>query len=198
MTTADIIIALVKARTPPPVNRLCPTKTMNRHINDKQVATVMAASDHITAASTDRSTVFTSRCQNAPPHLAHHFLDPHEFAPPPNGILIDSAISAVLSAHSCDNKHRDKPCDSTCSHAKPVCTLRVCNFWPWRRFALMPNAPFRLNTENFNCYWLMRAKIQHPPNWPLHICIVLPSVFWRCWLGGRKSIRPVKKLSGGV
>ena len=26
----------------------------------------------------------------------------------------------------------------------------------------------------------------------------VPSVLWRCWLGGRKSIRPVKKLSGGV
>jgi len=24
------------------------------------------------------------------------------------------------------------------------------------------------------------------------------SVLWRCWLGGRKGIRPVKKLSGGV
>ena len=25
-----------------------------------------------------------------------------------------------------------------------------------------------------------------------------PSVLWRCWLGGRKGIRPVKKLSCGV
>ena len=25
----------------------------------------------------------------------------------------------------------------------------------------------------------------------------LPSVLWHCWLGGRKGIRPVKKLSGG-
>ena len=32
-------------------------------------------------------------------------------------------------------------------------------------------------------------------------CIVvyrMPSVIWRCWLGGRKGIRPVKKLSGEV
>ena len=28
--------------------------------------------------------------------------------------------------------------------------------------------------------------------------ISLPSVLWRCWLGGRKGIRTVKKLSGGV
>ena len=26
----------------------------------------------------------------------------------------------------------------------------------------------------------------------------VPSVLWRCWLGGRKGIWPVKKLSGGV
>ena len=26
----------------------------------------------------------------------------------------------------------------------------------------------------------------------------LPSVLWRCWLGGRKGIRPVKNWSGGV
>ena len=26
----------------------------------------------------------------------------------------------------------------------------------------------------------------------------MPSVLWHCWLGGRKGIRPVKKLSGGV
>ena len=28
--------------------------------------------------------------------------------------------------------------------------------------------------------------------------VYVPSVLWRCWLGGRKGIRPVKKLSGGV
>ena len=27
---------------------------------------------------------------------------------------------------------------------------------------------------------------------------LVPSVLWHCWLGGRKGIRPVKKLSGGV
>ena len=26
----------------------------------------------------------------------------------------------------------------------------------------------------------------------------VPSVLWRCWLGGRKGIRPVKNSSGGV
>ena len=28
--------------------------------------------------------------------------------------------------------------------------------------------------------------------------VLYPSVLWRCWLGGRKGIWPVKKLSGGV
>jgi len=27
---------------------------------------------------------------------------------------------------------------------------------------------------------------------------MMPSVLWCCWLGGRKGIRPVKKLSGGM
>ena len=27
---------------------------------------------------------------------------------------------------------------------------------------------------------------------------IIPSVLWSCWLGGRKGIRPAKKLSGGV
>ena len=29
------------------------------------------------------------------------------------------------------------------------------------------------------------------------LALFLPSVLRRCWLGGRKGIRPVKKLSGG-
>ena len=28
--------------------------------------------------------------------------------------------------------------------------------------------------------------------------LFVPSVLWRCWLGGRKGIRPVKNSSGGV
>ena len=28
--------------------------------------------------------------------------------------------------------------------------------------------------------------------------VLMPSVLWHCWLGDRKGIRPVKKLSGGV
>ena len=32
----------------------------------------------------------------------------------------------------------------------------------------------------------------------LCISYLLPSVLWHCWLGGRKGIRPVKELSGGV
>ena len=35
-----------------------------------------------------------------------------------------------------------------------------------------------------------------PAGWPE--MTLMPSVLWRCWLGSRKGIRPVKKLSGGV
>jgi len=60
--------------------------------------------------------------------------------------------------------------------------------------------------------WLPRTRISSGTlcsaidyGLPLPFCICLyvvdllfPSVLWRCWLGGRKGIRPVKKLSGGV
>ena len=32
----------------------------------------------------------------------------------------------------------------------------------------------------------------------LYLFFILPSVLWRCWLGGRKGIQQVKKLSGAV
>jgi len=32
----------------------------------------------------------------------------------------------------------------------------------------------------------------------LYVCMYIPSVLSRCWLGDRKRIWPVKKLSGGV
>jgi len=35
-------------------------------------------------------------------------------------------------------------------------------------------------------------------NYLFQSCWSLPSVLWRCWLGGRKGIQPVKKLSGGL
>ena len=35
-------------------------------------------------------------------------------------------------------------------------------------------------------------------NFRIVFLVKVPSVLWRCWLGGRKGIWPVKKLSGGV
>jgi len=32
----------------------------------------------------------------------------------------------------------------------------------------------------------------------MYVYVHVPSVLWRCWLGGRKGIRPVKKLSSRV
>ena len=52
---------------------------------------------------------------------------------------------------------------------------------PWTRLW-----HWNYNREHHNimfCYWMF---------------IEMPSVLWRCWLGGRKGIWPVKNLSGGV
>ena len=45
--------------------------------------------------------------------------------------------------------------------------------------------------DDFKIFYLSFAFI-------LFCLSVLPSVPWHCWLGGRKGIRPVKNLSGGV
>ena len=55
------------------------------------------------------------------------------------------------------------------------------------------------------CFFWYRPTRVVPDKRPLNGCVcsslqthTVPSVLWRCWLGGRKGTRPVKKLSGGV
>jgi len=53
------------------------------------------------------------------------------------------------------------------------------------------------------CTWPVlhcRTSSQRYFNDFISICDIymMPSVLWRCWLGGKKGIRPVKKLSCGV
>ena len=43
--------------------------------------------------------------------------------------------------------------------------------------------------DNRAVHWLETAAKKALAKW---------KVLWRCWLGGRKGIRPVKKLSGGM
>ena len=42
------------------------------------------------------------------------------------------------------------------------------------------------------------SNASHSKIYRLHKSVYVPSVLWHCWLGGRKGIRPVKNLSGGV
>ena len=54
----------------------------------------------------------------------------------------------------------------------------------------------QVNTDNFGSYY-----VQLPYNQLKLLDVIspaMPSVLCRCWLGGRKGIRPVKKLSGGM
>ena len=55
------------------------------------------------------------------------------------------------------------------------------------------------------CVWVCLSAIisselhvRSSPNFCACYPCAWPSVLWRCWLGGRKGIRPVKKQSGGV
>ena len=55
--------------------------------------------------------------------------------------------------------------------------------------------------SNHNSFWVLCDKIASVySTWKMFIFqhYISPSVLWHCWLGGRKGIRPVKKLSGVV
>ena len=46
--------------------------------------------------------------------------------------------------------------------------------------------------------WRYLSDTRDEMSWYNGIGVSMPSVLWRCRFGGRKGIRPVKKLSGGV
>ena len=54
-------------------------------------------------------------------------------------------------------------------------------------FSLMKSLETAVAFIMFTMHWLV-----------FHSLDLWPSVLWRCWLGGRKGIRPVKNLSGEV
>ena len=85
----------------------------------------------------------------------------------------------------------------------------VCKYWitwlSWLRLLLERGTAGCWTYISESCNVLtftslnLRPIQQHERD--IYCCIIdaaLPSVLWRCWLGGRKGIRPVKKLSDGV
>ena len=53
------------------------------------------------------------------------------------------------------------------------------------------------------CFWLLQRSLwlnllQLLNYFFCSMKVCMPSVLWRCWLGGRKGIRPVKKLGDGL
>jgi len=52
-----------------------------------------------------------------------------------------------------------------------------------------------INYTSFLVQWLNHTTTT--TGFTAIIQVNLPSVLWHCWLGGRKGIRPVRKLSGG-
>ena len=74
---------------------------------------------------------------------------------------------------------------------KVIVTFTFCCDTPWKSNFMAVE-----NSRNFFSYFVATAfsAIFFCCKWSAR----LPSVLWRCWLGGRKGIQPVKKLSGGV
>jgi len=83
--------------------------------------------------------------------------------------------------------------------------LRQCPYDHW-----LTNKAYLSGITVRNIYESFTHKMAEKTSWhrygrKLRYChpvympsVLLPSVLWRCWLGGRKGIRPVKKLSCGV
>ena len=71
--------------------------------------------------------------------------------------------------------------------------------WPdWRRRAISETVP-RRDAQDAQSHRTTQNHVRTMhARFIINIIIILPSVLWCCWLGGRKGMRPVKKLSGGV
>jgi len=74
--------------------------------------------------------------------------------------------------------------------------------YEWQNASCGPSASGELLVGN--CY-AFEWTLQQSADWHLDCVssccmpsVLMPSVLWHCWLGGRNGIRPVKKLSGGM
>ena len=98
---------------------------------------------------------------------------------------------------------------SHCSCRKMICCQLMMMTWRLVRY-LLRRWPLTLCRLMFfslpslklpwksSAIWLRFSATKHYCA-TYGVCVVCwPSVLWRCWLGGRKGIRPVKKLSSGL
>ena len=77
---------------------------------------------------------------------------------------------------------------------------RSCSTWNWVEIGVAAYASFRRPLHEINRDQLTMCK-HVGDNWWLHtsvnswfvITVLMPSVLWRCWLGGRNDIQPVKR-----
>jgi len=76
-----------------------------------------------------------------------------------------------------------------------ACGVSVCNYW-----CQVVICVHNCHRSVYAWISLLQASLQtstHTWQHLFYFCVP-PSVLWRCWLGGRKGIRPVKNLSGWV
>ena len=68
-----------------------------------------------------------------------------------------------------------------------------------KNYLIAKNWNMKTTNKNNMLFFVNNKKIITENNkYSESLSLSLPSVLWRCWLGGSKGIRPVKKLSGGV
>jgi len=84
-------------------------------------------------------------------------------------------------------------CSKSCHHPLNSIYMNVYN----KMYTNILMSPFKFYSRSKIIslpVWRIISLISHNRNnCQTGYCYILPSVLWRCWLGGRKGIRPVKK-----
>ena len=127
---------------------------------------------------------------------------PQNLEPTTNGPPITRTVARFIQAPAQD----PRVCSST-----RQCWLQLwvsCHravLWLYSEFSTDYKCPD--STQLYCCdYYLFQSKTaslatvmsEASANHARILYLLVPAVLWCCWLGGRKGIRPVKNLSGGV
>ena len=82
-------------------------------------------------------------------------------------------MATIINFYECDQLQHStkKTCNKDCSS----CHKTYC--------------PIHISTSN--------SEVHKDVKWHIKHSLLMPSVLWRCWLGGRKSTRPVKNRAVG-
>ena len=112
-----------------------------------------------------------------------------------------SHLSVHMYARLCMCASRLRNSWLACSLLVVFCSKLFCRMTNYELLRWLVEMPSR-DVDQYRMINTSRSTVYHSMKWYMvtvyHFIEWYTSVLWRCWLGGRKGIRPLKKLSGGV